>query len=136
MSISVYIIAFNEEDKISDCIESVLWADEVIIADSYSTDETTKIASNLGVKVIQIPFNGFGDLRNQAISHCEGDWILSLDSDERCTKKVRDEILSLTKNAALEIYRIQEGIFLWVGGLNIQDGILILGSHNYLRMEK
>ena len=106
MSISIYIIAFNEEDKISDCIKSALWADEVIVADSYSTDETTKIASNLGAKVIQIPFDGFGNLRNQAISHCKGDWILSLDSDERCTNNVRDEILSLTKTATLEIYRV------------------------------
>ena len=106
MNISVYIIAFNEAEKIGDCINSVLWADEIIVADSYSTDGTTEIAEKLGAKVVHIPFKGFGDVRNQAISYCTGDWIFSLDSDERCTTEVRDEILSLIENAPLDIYRV------------------------------
>lgn len=106
MDISVYIIAFNEADKIKDCINSVLWADEIIVADSNSTDGTSEIANELGAKVVNIPFNGFGALRNEAISYCKGKWILSLDSDERCTKEARDEILKLIQNAPLEIYRI------------------------------
>ena len=106
MKISAYIITFNEVDKIRDCINSVLWADEIIVADSHSTDGTSEIAESLGAKVIHINFNGYGDLRNQAISYCKGDWIFSLDSDERCTEKVRDEILSLIKDASLDIYRI------------------------------
>ena len=106
MKISAYIIAYNEAEKIRDCINSVLWADEIILADSHSTDGTTKIAEELGAKVVHIEFKGYGNLRNQAISHCNGDWIFSLDSDERCTPKVRDEILSLIKNPPLDIYRI------------------------------
>ena len=106
MKISVYIIAFNEVEKIRDCINSVLWADEIILADSHSTDGTSEIAIELGAKVINIPFNGFGDLRNQVISHCNGDWIFSLDSDERCTIEVRDEIIKLIDNAPLDIYRV------------------------------
>jgi glycosyltransferase involved in cell wall biosynthesis len=106
MSISVYIIAFNEEDKISACIKSVLWADEVIVADSFSTDNTALIAQNLGAKVINIPFNGFGDLRNKAISHCKGEWIFSLDSDERCTNDVKNEIFYVINNSKFDIYRI------------------------------
>ena len=106
MKISVYIIAFNEVEKIRDCINSVLWVDEIIVADSNSTDGTSEIAIELGAKVIHIPFNGYGDLRNQAISHCNGDWIFSLDSDERCTIEVRDEIIKLIANAPLDIYRV------------------------------
>ena len=106
MNLSVYIIAFNEVDKISDCINSVLWADEIIVADSHSTDGTTEIAESMGAKVVHIPFHGYGELRNEAISHCTGDWILSLDSDERCTEKVRDEILSIIKTSDFEIFRI------------------------------
>ena len=106
MKISVYIIAYNEAEKIRDSINSVLWADEIIVADSHSSDGTTEIASKLGAKVIQIPFNGYGDLRNQAISNCIGDWIFSLDSDERCTIEVRDEIITLIDNAPLDIYRV------------------------------
>ena len=106
MKISAYIIAYNEEDKISDCIKSILWADEIIVADSNSTDCTCEIAESLGAKVVQIEFNGYGNLRNEAISYCKGDWIFSLDSDERCTEKVRDEILLLIKDAPLDIYNV------------------------------
>ena len=106
MKISAYIIAYNEADKIRDCINSVLWADEIILIDSHSDDGTSEIAESLGAKVIHIPFNGYGNLRNQAISHCSHDWILSLDSDERCTEKVKDEILSLLPDASLDIYHI------------------------------
>ena len=106
MKISVYIIAFNEVDKIRDCINSILWADEIVVADSYSTDGTSQIAEEMGAKVVHIPFNGYGDLRNQAIAKCSGDWIFSLDSDERCTTEVRDEILGLIDNATLDIYKI------------------------------
>ena len=106
MKISVYIIAFNEIEKIRDCINSVLWADEIILADSHSTDGTSELATELGAKVIHIPFNGYGDLRNQAIAQCSGEWILSLDSDERCTIEVRDEIMKLIDNAPLDIYHI------------------------------
>ena len=106
MKISVYIIAFNEAEKIRECINSVLWADEIIVADSYSTDGTTEIVKDLGATVIQIPFRGYGDLRNQALRYCNFDWILSIDSDERCTPAVRDEISELIKKPKFDIYRI------------------------------
>ena len=97
--ISVYIIAYNEATKIKAALESVIdWADEVIVADSYSTDNTATIAAALGAKVIQLPFTGFGELRNRVIEHCQYEWIFSLDSDERCTPQARDEIISIVKN--------------------------------------
>ena len=106
MKLSVYIIAFNESEKIRDCINSVLWADEIIVADSHSTDGTTEIAESLGAKVVHINFDGYGKLRNEALSHCTGDWIFSLDSDERCTPEVRDEIFDIIDNANLDIFKI------------------------------
>ena len=93
--LTAYIIAFNEETKIEAAVSSVLWADEVVVADSASTDRTAEIAASLGARVVQIPFTGFGALRNQAIEACTHEWIFSLDSDERCTPEVRDEILRL-----------------------------------------
>lgn len=95
MKLSVYIIAFNEVDKIKQAVESVLWADEILVADSGSTDGTASLAEQLGARVVQIPFAGFGDLRNKSVAACTHDWILSLDADERCTPEVRDEILEL-----------------------------------------
>jgi glycosyltransferase involved in cell wall biosynthesis len=93
--VSAYIIAYNEADKIADAVRSVLWADEVIVADSFSTDDTARIAQGLGARVIQVPFEGFGALRNKAIEACTGEWVFSLDSDERCTDAARDEIRAL-----------------------------------------
>ncbi|MDD9301046.1 MAG: glycosyltransferase family 2 protein [Desulfobacter sp.] len=92
--ISVYIIAFNEADKIKDALKSVTWADEIIVADSHSTDSTAAIAKEYGARVVQIDFKGFGSLRNEAIAACSHEWIFSLDSDERCTKEAKEEILS------------------------------------------
>jgi len=116
--ISAYMIAYNEEAKIKDAIESVLWADEVIVADSFSTDKTAAIAASMGAKVVQIPFNGFGDLRNKAIAECSYEWIFSLDADERCTPEAKEEILSIINNPnALDAYHVpRKNIFLgrWI----------------------
>jgi glycosyltransferase involved in cell wall biosynthesis len=119
-SISAYIIAFNEAEKIAAAVSTVLWADEVIVADSGSTDGTAEIATKLGARVVQVPFEGFGDLRNKAIAHCTGDWIFSLDSDERCTAEVRDEILALiADNPAHDVYRVPRRSYMmgrWIKG--------------------
>jgi glycosyltransferase involved in cell wall biosynthesis len=119
-TVSAYIIAFNEAEKIAAAIESVLWADEVIVADSGSTDGTAEIATKLGARVVQVPFEGFGDLRNKAIAHCHCDWIFSLDSDERCTAEVRDEILSLISTSpAHDVYRVPRKSYMmgrWIKG--------------------
>jgi len=96
--VSVYIIAFNEEEKIAAAVQSALWADEVIVADSHSTDRTAELAAELGARVVQLDFEGFGKLRNDAIAACSHDWVFSLDSDERCTPEAADEIRSIINN--------------------------------------
>jgi len=93
--ISTSIIAFNQADKIEDAIKSVLWTDEIVLADSHSIDGTADIAERLGARVVQIRLTTFSELRNRAADACSHEWILSLDSDERCTAAVRDEILAL-----------------------------------------
>jgi glycosyltransferase involved in cell wall biosynthesis len=119
-TISAYIIAFNEAAKIKAAVESVLWADEIVVADSNSTDGTVEIAAGLGARVVQIPFQGFGDLRNRAIAACRSDWIFSLDSDERCTKELRDEILGLIAGTpAHDVYRVPRRNYMmgrWIRG--------------------
>lgn len=95
LKLSAYIIAYNEAEKIADAIQSILWADEIIVADSASTDGTDRIAQDLGARIVQIPFQGFGHLRNRAVEACTHEWILSLDTDERCTPEFRDEVLRL-----------------------------------------
>lgn len=90
--LSVYILTYNEETKIEAAISSVKWADEVVVVDSGSTDKTVNIAKRLGARVVQVPFEGFGKLRNEAIAACCNNWIFSLDADERCTPRAAAEI--------------------------------------------
>ncbi len=104
--VSVYIIAFNEEEKIRDAINSVLWADEIVVADSHSRDRTAAIAEEMGARVVQIDFQGFGDLRNQAMAACHHDWIFSLDADERCTPEARDEMFTCLQAPTADVYYI------------------------------
>ncbi len=105
--ISVYIIAYNEAEKVRATIESVLWADEIIVVDSWSTDGTADIAQALGAKVVQVEFKGFGNLRNQALAACSHAWIFSLDADERCTAQAAQEIRAICADpSSLDIYRV------------------------------
>ena len=118
--ISAYILTYNEAEKIEAAVSSVLWADEVVVIDSFSTDRTPEIAKSLGARVVDVPFNGFGDLRNRAIAACQYDWIFSLDSDERCTEAVRDEILALIEgNPPHEVYLVPRRSYMmgrWIKG--------------------
>jgi len=118
--ISAYILAFNEAEKIKAAVETVLWADEIVVVDSNSTDRTAEIATSLGARVVQVPFNGFGDLRNRAVEACRYDWVFSLDADERCTTAVRDEILSLVAGSpSHDVYRVPRRNYImgrWIRG--------------------
>jgi glycosyltransferase involved in cell wall biosynthesis len=90
--LSAYIITLNEKEKIKDCLESVKWADEIVVVDSGSTDGTLEICESYQAKIFQKKFEGFGDLRNFALQCCSYDWVLSVDTDERVTGELRDEI--------------------------------------------
>lgn len=103
--ISVYILAYNVEAKIEDCIKSVTWADEVIVIDSHSTDKTAHRAQRLGAKVVQVDFEGFGGIRVAGVKHTQHEWILSIDSDERCTCEAKKEILDIiNRNDSKDVY--------------------------------
>lgn len=99
--LSVYIIAYNEVDKVAATIESVRgWADEIVLVDSWSTDGTADVATGLGARVVQVKFEGFGKLRNAAIDACTHDWIFSVDADERVTPEVQREIGAIIADAS------------------------------------
>ena len=118
--ITAYILTFNEEEKIAAAVETVLWADEVVVVDSFSTDRTAEIATALGARVVNVVFTGFGDLRNSALEACTHEWIFSLDSDERCTAEVRDEILGLIAGQpAHDVYLVPRRSYMmgrWIKG--------------------
>ena len=80
LKVSAVVIAYNDEPNMRPCLESVKWADELIVVDSHSTDATAAISREYTDKVFQHEFSGFGKLRNDAVAHASHDWILSLDT--------------------------------------------------------
>ncbi|CAG1020933.1 glycosyltransferase family 2 protein [Methylomonas sp. LL1] len=94
--LSVIIITLNEAENIRACLESVSWADEIIVVDAGSSDETVKICRELGAKVlINSDWQGFGFQKNLALKQATGDWVLSLDADERISPTLRQLIQNI-----------------------------------------
>jgi glycosyltransferase involved in cell wall biosynthesis len=111
--VSVFILSKDEEQKIGPALESVAWAAEIVVIDSYSTDGTLDIAARHGARVVQLEFSKFGELRQEGIRHTTQPWIFSLDSDERCTPEARDEILRIVSDpAAADAYLVPRRNFL------------------------
>ena len=95
MSLSVVLITFNSEKTLANTLEAVSWADEIVLVDSGSTDNTLKIAQNFKAKIIHRAFDGYGSQKNFATQQATHDWILSLDDDEVLTPELQQEIQSL-----------------------------------------
>lgn len=92
--ISAVIISLNEEKQIADCIQSLLpVADEIILVDSFSTDNTTTIAAELGAKVLTKEWEGFSATKNWGNAQAQNDYILSIDSDERLSPELQKSLL-------------------------------------------
>lgn len=102
VKISVCIITFNEEKNITRAVESVTWADEILVVDSNSTDKTREIAENLGARVVLQEWMGFARQKQFAVDNAQFDWILSLDADEQITPELSYEILSLKETSQSE----------------------------------
>ena len=95
MRLSVIVITRNEQLNIADCILSADFADEIIILDHSSNDKTREIARSLGAQVHVVgDWPGFGLQKNRALALARGEWILSIDADERVSTELRQEIIS------------------------------------------
>ncbi|MBC2770854.1 glycosyltransferase family 2 protein [Pusillimonas minor] len=109
MTLSVILITKNEERHIADCLASVAFADEIIVLDSGSTDRTLEIAAAHGsnVKVHQSSdWPGFGPQKNRALDLATGDWILSIDADERVTPELADAIRETMRRPTFDAYKV------------------------------
>lgn len=96
MSISVVINTLNEEKNIARAIKSVNWADEVVVCDMYSDDETVKIAKTMGAKIVfHKRLDYVEPARNFAISKASGDWILILDPDEEIPESLKERLIQI-----------------------------------------
>jgi glycosyltransferase involved in cell wall biosynthesis len=111
--LSVFILSKNEEQKIGAALESVAWAAEIVVIDSFSTDGTLEIAARHGARVVQVEFKKFGELRQEGIRNTTQPWIFSLDSDERCTPEAQEEILRIISDpASADAYLVPRRNFL------------------------
>lgn len=105
-TLSVIIAARNEAHQIADCVRSAAFADEVIVLDSSSTDATASVASEAGAKVHVTDWPGYGKQQQRGISLATGDWVLSLDADERITEELAAEIRAAIAQPVAEGYRL------------------------------
>ncbi len=99
-SLSVVMIAKNEAELLSECLQSVAWADEIIMLDSGSSDGSVALAESLGAKVFtHTDWQGFGKQRQKAQSYATQDYVLMIDADERVTPELRHSIEQVLANA-------------------------------------
>jgi (heptosyl)LPS beta-1,4-glucosyltransferase len=92
MHLTAIILTKNEARNVVPCVESLAWADEIVVFDSFSEDGTTGLAEAAGARVIQHPFRDFARQRNAALDAVKGDWIFFVDADERGTPELGNEI--------------------------------------------
>ena len=100
--VSAFVIAFNEEENIRDCIQSVSFCDEVLVVDSFSTDRTVEIAESLGARVIQNTFDGYREQKTFALSKTTHEWVFNIDADERVNSELRKNIVDVLGRADRE----------------------------------
>jgi glycosyltransferase involved in cell wall biosynthesis len=106
-TLSVVIITKNEASLLRATLESVRFADEIVVLDSGSDDGTVELAREYTDKVFVDPvWPGFGEQKNRALAHATGDWVLSLDADERVPVELQKEISAVLAGAAAEVYEM------------------------------
>lgn len=98
--VSVALIAKNEAHNIERCLHSAQWADEIVVIDSGSTDNTVELAKRFTSGLFYHPFRDFSDQKNFALSKCTGDWIFFLDADEVATPPLAEEIKRIVQSGA------------------------------------
>lgn len=91
-TVSAIVVCFNEEKNIRDCLKSLRWCDEIVVVDSFSTDRTVEFCREYTDRVIQRPWAGYRDQKAFAHSQATQQWVILVDSDERVTPALRDEI--------------------------------------------
>ncbi|HAB26349.1 MAG: glycosyl transferase family 2 [Xanthomarina sp.] len=113
--ISALAITYNEESNIESYIESLSFADEIVIVDSFSTDNTVALAKKHNVTVVQRPFDNFSNQKNHAISLAKNDWIVFFDLDEKISDVLANEIVSkVNSKNPLKAYKVKRN-FIFMG---------------------
>ena len=117
MAVSVAIFTLNEEVHLPSCLASLKWCDDIVVVDSFSTDQTRQICASAEVRFVQHKFEGFGSQRNWALDHVEfkHKWLLVLDADERVPDALASELLEIAARDpnGTGAYRIRRRFYMW-----------------------
>jgi len=122
MKITATIITFNEESNIQAACDSVAWADEIVVVDSESTDQTVALAETAGARVVSNPLPGFSLQKQLAVDQASNEWVFSLDADERVSDALRTSIVGLKSKSESDLadgYQIPRRTFYqgrWIRG--------------------
>ncbi len=113
LKISVLIPTYNEAENLKALLPLLSWADEIVIVDSLSNDQTSSVAASFAAKFLQRKYDGPAFQKNWAIEYCANDWVLIFDADERPTAELCEEIKNLFENGkpTLDAYRIKRRNF-------------------------
>jgi glycosyltransferase involved in cell wall biosynthesis len=108
VTISVLVLTLNEEANLAACLSALSSSDDIVVLDSFSTDQTTELAKRLGARVIQRKFDSFAGQRNYALDtvNFKYDWILHIDADEVVTAALQREMFEAIQSERLDAYRI------------------------------
>jgi glycosyltransferase involved in cell wall biosynthesis len=109
--LSVAIITKNEENNIMRCLESVRWADEIVVADSGSTDSTLDVCRRFDCRIVETDWLGFGPTKQLAAESASHDWVLSVDADEEVTDRLKEAIHQVLAKPQCKAYRIKRTSF-------------------------
>lgn len=120
-TLSVILITYNEEKNIERCLQSVAWADEIIVVDSFSTDHTVELAKKFTPIVIQHEYDGDIPQRQWGFEFAKGGWLFYIDADEEVTEELKNEILAaLASPDAKDGYYVPRNV--WAFGKWIHYG--------------
>lgn len=118
LPMSLVVITKNEEANIRRCLESVPFASETLVVDSFSTDRTCEVAQSLGARVVQESWKGYGPQKKRAVEMARFDWILSLDADEALSPELQSEIqqkfANLNPQVGYECARLSFHLGRWI----------------------
>lgn len=104
--LSAIVITLNEAEQIEACLDSLSFADEIIVVDSGSTDATCALAAKMGAKVVHHPWMGFGRQKQYGVDQARHDWVLCVDADERISEALRADIIKTLDAPAFRVYRM------------------------------
>ncbi|TKB65429.1 MAG: glycosyltransferase family 2 protein [Nitrospira sp.] len=143
MSVSILILTLNEEANLPECVQSVRWSDDIVVLDSFSNDQTVKIAEEMGARVVQRRFDNWSTHQNWALEHIpfKHPWVFYLDADERMTEELKAELISIAHDpnrTAVAYYCGRRNMFMgrWIRHAMPPGMIMRLFRPSHVRFER